>query len=165
MGPQWLLSNISLLVFWVVSKIAKINIFVIISCSFLAVLALSCCSGFSLVAVCGLLTAVTSSVATPGLESTDSIAVAQRVSCSVACGIFPYQGSNPCLLYWQVDSLPPSHERSPPCAFLSYWSIVNLQCCVNFCCYSRLIQLYTYVCVCILFHYGLSQDIEYSSLH
>ena len=83
-------------------------------------LGLSCCSGFSLVAVCGLLTAVTSFVATPGLESTDSIVVAQRVSCSMACGIFPYQGSNPCLLYWQVDSLPPSHQGSLPCAFLSY---------------------------------------------
>ena len=31
--------------------------------------------------------------------------------------IFPIQGLNPCLLYWQVDSLPLSHQGSPqaPC--------------------------------------------------
>ena len=28
-------------------------------------------------------------------------------------GIFPTQGSNSCLLHWQVDSLPLSHEGSP----------------------------------------------------
>ena len=28
-------------------------------------------------------------------------------------GIFPGQGSNPCLLHWQVDSLPLSHQGSP----------------------------------------------------
>ena len=27
-------------------------------------------------------------------------------------GIFPTQGSNPCLLHWEVDSLPPSHQRA-----------------------------------------------------
>ena len=27
-------------------------------------------------------------------------------------GIFPTQGSNPCLLYWQADSLPLSHQGS-----------------------------------------------------
>ena len=26
------------------------------------------------------------------------------LSCSVACGIFPDQGSNPCSLHWQADS-------------------------------------------------------------
>ena len=35
------------------------------------------------------------------------------LSCSVACGIFPDQGSNPCFLHWQVDSLPLSHQGSP----------------------------------------------------
>ena len=29
-------------------------------------------------------------------------------------GIFPPQGSNPCLLNWQTDSLPLSHQGSPP---------------------------------------------------
>ena len=28
-------------------------------------------------------------------------------------GIFPTQGSNPCLLHWQVDSLPLSHQGGP----------------------------------------------------
>ena len=28
-------------------------------------------------------------------------------------GIFPTQGSNPCLLHWQEDSIPLSHQRSP----------------------------------------------------
>ena len=29
-------------------------------------------------------------------------------------GIFLVQGSNPCLLHWQMDSLPLSHQGSPP---------------------------------------------------
>ena len=39
--------------------------------------------------------------------------VAHGFHCSVACEIFPDQGSNPCLLYWQVGSLPLSHKGSP----------------------------------------------------
>ena len=31
----------------------------------------------------------------------------------MARGIFLDQGSNPCLLYWQADSLPLSHQRNP----------------------------------------------------
>ena len=31
----------------------------------------------------------------------------------MACGIFLYQGSNPCLLRWQADSLPLNHLGSP----------------------------------------------------
>ena len=33
-----------------------------------------------------------------------SVVVAHWLSCSVACGIFPDQGSNPCPLHWQEDS-------------------------------------------------------------
>ena len=33
-------------------------------------------------------------------------------SCSIARGIFPDQGLNLCLLHWQVDSLPLSHQES-----------------------------------------------------
>ena len=33
-----------------------------------------------------------------------SVVVAHGLSCSVACGIFPDQGSNPCPLNWQADS-------------------------------------------------------------
>ena len=32
---------------------------------------------------------------------------------SVACGIFPDQGSNPNLLHWQANSSPLSHQGSP----------------------------------------------------
>ena len=51
-------------------------------------------------------------VAAPGLWSTGS-AVVHGLRCSTACGIFPDQGLNPCLLHWQVDSLPLSHQGSP----------------------------------------------------
>ena len=34
-------------------------------------------------------------------------------SCSVACKIFPDQGLNLCLLHWQADSYPLSHQGSP----------------------------------------------------
>ena len=33
-----------------------------------------------------------------------SVVMALRFSCSAACGILPYQESNPCPLHWQVDS-------------------------------------------------------------
>ena len=52
-------------------------------------------------------------VSAPGLQSTVSVAVAHRLSCSGACGIFLYQGSNLCLLHWLRDSLPLSHQGSP----------------------------------------------------
>ena len=48
---------------------------------------------------------------------TGSVVVARGLSCSAACGIFPDQGLNPCLLHWQVDSLPLSPQRSPESAF------------------------------------------------
>ena len=52
-------------------------------------------------------------VVVPGLQSTVSIFVMHRLSSSKACGIFPDQRSNSCLLHWQVDSLPLSHQGSP----------------------------------------------------
>ena len=42
-----------------------------------------------------------------------AVVVAHGLACSVACGIFPGQGSNPCLLHWQADSSPLSHQGSP----------------------------------------------------
>ena len=109
---------------------------------FLALLGLRCCAGFSLVvasggnflvAVCRLLIAVASLVAEQrlwgswasvvaahGLSSWGSQTLEHRLSsavhglsCSAACGIFPDRGSKLCLLHWQVDSLPLSHQRSP----------------------------------------------------
>ena len=38
------------------------------------------------------------------LWSAGSVVVVHRFSCSVACGVFPDQGSNPCPLHWQADS-------------------------------------------------------------
>ena len=68
--------------------------------------------GYSLVKVQGFLTGVaslvlghgpwglrTAAAAIPGLWSTGSVVVEHGLSCSEACGIFPDQGSNPCLLH------------------------------------------------------------------
>ena len=41
------------------------------------------------------------------------------LSCSMVCGIFSDQGSNLCLLHWQVVSLPLSHQGSPKNPFLN----------------------------------------------
>ena len=38
-------------------------------------------------------------------------------------GIFPTQGLNPCLLHWQVDSLPLSHLGSPSLILISELSL------------------------------------------
>ena len=63
----------------------------------------------------GLLQHVGSEVtaAVPGLWSTSSTAVAHGLSCSETCGVFPDQGSDPCLLHWQAETLPLSHQGSP----------------------------------------------------
>ena len=42
-----------------------------------------------------------------------SVVVAHGPSCSVTCGIFPDQGSNPCPLHWQADSQSLRHQGSP----------------------------------------------------
>ena len=48
-----------------------------------------------------------------------------------------------------------------------YWSIVDLQCCLNYC-YTENWFSHTYIYILflkkIIFHYGLSQDIEHTSL-
>ena len=49
----------------------------------------------------------------PRLQSTGSVIVAHRLSYSAARGILLGQGSNPCLLRWQADSLPLSHQECP----------------------------------------------------
>ena len=48
-----------------------------------------------------------------GSRCAGSVVVAHGPSCSVACGIFPDQGSNPCPLHWQADSQPLHHQGSP----------------------------------------------------
>ena len=88
---------------------------------FLAVLGLHCCTqafsscsegGLLFIAVRRFLIAVASLVAEHGLQAhglqqlwhAGSVVAAHGLSCSVACGIFPDQGSNPCPLHWQADS-------------------------------------------------------------
>ena len=48
-----------------------------------------------------------------GSRPAGSVIVAHGPNCSAACGIFPDQGSNPCLLHWQADSQPLRHQGSP----------------------------------------------------
>ena len=48
-----------------------------------------------------------------GSRRTGSVIVAHGPSCSVACGIFLVQGSNPCPLHWQADPQPLRHQGSP----------------------------------------------------
>ena len=47
------------------------------------------------------------------VQSVGSLVVAHQLSCPKACGIFPDQGWNPCLLHGHADSLPLSHQVSP----------------------------------------------------
>ena len=59
-------------------------------------------------------------VVVPGLWSIDSKVVVHGPSRSLACGIRPTYGLNLCLLHWQVDSLPLSHQgRSPPASIFT----------------------------------------------
>ena len=106
---------------------------------FLVVLGLRCCPSFSpasrghsslqcmgfslqwlLIAEHGFYSALASAVVACGLMSCGSPAGEHRLSivafglpCSAACGTSPDQESNPCLLHWQADSLPLSHQGSP----------------------------------------------------
>ena len=52
-----------------------------------------------------------------GSRCAGSVVVAHGPSCSVACEIFPDQGSNPCPLHWQADSQPLRHQGSPTVSF------------------------------------------------
>ena len=59
-----------------------------------------------------------------GSRRAGSVVVAHGSSCSVACGIFPDQGSNPCPLHSQADSQPLRHQGSPVSLFYSRNSTV-----------------------------------------
>ncbi|CAN0428741.1 unnamed protein product [Rangifer tarandus platyrhynchus] len=75
---------------------------------------------YSVLAIHRLLTEVTSLVAEHGIWSVrTSVVVAHQLSYSKECGILPDQGSNPCLLHWQMDSYPLSHQGSPSSLFPS----------------------------------------------
>ena len=51
-------------------------------------------------------------VSATGLQSPGSVGMMHKLICSSACGILPDPVSNLCLLHWQVDSLPLSHQGS-----------------------------------------------------
>ena len=53
-----------------------------------------------------------------GSRRAGSVVVAHGPSCSVACGILPDRGSNPCPLHWQADSQPLRHQGSPPLSYI-----------------------------------------------
>ena len=57
-----------------------------------------------------------------GSRCTGSVVVSHGPSCSVACGIFPDQGPNPCPLHWQADSQPLRHQGS--LVHDSFWIMV-----------------------------------------
>ena len=101
-------------------------------CVFLAVLGLRCCTGFSLVVrvgrrplvvVLGPLTAMASCLE-HGLQGTRASVVGARgpsrrdaqAPLLRACGILPDQGSNPCLLHWQVDFFLTTEQLGKPFA-------------------------------------------------
>ena len=74
-------------------------------------------AGASPVVEQGLQRAPALTVAAHGLQDAGSVVVANGLSCCLACGIFPSQGLNPCLLHWQADSLPLNHQGSPLISF------------------------------------------------
>ena len=85
----------------------------------LAVLSLCCWSGFSLCNKQGLLSSwdIRASPCRARALEHRLVIVERGLRCSKASGIFPNQGLNPCLLPWQVDSLPLSHQGSPAPGF------------------------------------------------
>ena len=70
------------------------------------------------IAVRGPLTIAAVLLRSTGSKRAGSVIVAHGPSCSVACGIFPDQGSNPCSLHWQADSQPLRHQGRPSIVFL-----------------------------------------------
>ena len=108
--------------FFTSSLLFILNLFYLFIYLFLAVLGLRFVRGLSLVAASGGHSSSRCaglSLSRPlllrgtGSRRAGSAAVAHGPSCSVACGIFPDQGWNPCLLHWQADSQPLCHQGSP----------------------------------------------------
>ena len=81
-------------------------------------------------------------VVAPGLQSIGSILVAHRRGCPMAYEIFPDHGSNLCLMHWQADSLPLSHQGSPRRKFqnfdVSFFLLKTIARLYQFCCIDSL---------------------------
>ena len=65
------------------------------------------------IAVRGPVIVAASLLRSTGSRRAGSVVVAHGPRCPTACGTFPDQGSNPCLLHWQADSQPLCHQGSP----------------------------------------------------
>ena len=100
-------------------------------------LGLGCCAAFlqvaenggcSLASVCNLLNVMASLDVEHGLRACrvstvappGSVVAAQWLCCPEACGIVPYQRSNPCPLQWLADSQPLGHQGSSSFSSLPY---------------------------------------------
>ena len=102
-------------------------IYVLFIYLFLAVEGLHCCiqsfsicRGYSLVAVCRILTVVASFVAeyssSCGVQALECVGFSSCdmwPSCPAACRIFPDQGCNLYPLHWQADFYPQDQQGSP----------------------------------------------------
>ena len=66
-----------------------------------------------------------------GSRRAGSVVVVHGPSCSAACGIFPYQGSNPCPLHWQADSQPLRHQGSPRSILYNSQKVETTQISIN----------------------------------
>ena len=64
----------------------------------------SCCRAWALGTWASVPAACRLRIVAHGLQSSSLVVVAHRLSGCEACGIFPDQGLNLCLLHWQVDS-------------------------------------------------------------
>ena len=106
------------------------------------------------------------SLRSTGSRHAGSVVVAHGPSCSVACGIFPDQGSNPYPLYWQADSQPLHHQGSPYFDFsIYYFTFLLLWVFFSACFFSLLLLFFLFssglclfdfwlfwcVCFCLLF--------------
>ena len=60
-----------------------------------------------------------------GFRRAGAVIVARGPSRSTACGIFPDQGSNPCVLHWQADSQPLRHQGSPQSVYINHISTMG----------------------------------------
>ena len=77
-----------------------------------------------------------------GSRRAGSVVVAQGLSCSAACGIFPDQGSNPCPLHWQAESQPLHHQGNPVSSLISFISVLQFSAYRSFVSLRRFIPRY-----------------------
>ena len=122
---DWLIDFLKILIYLFLAHLVFVAL-----CGFSLVAASGACSllrctGFSCFGAWALGVGA-SGVAARGLSSSDSVIVVHRLSCSVACGIFPDRGLNLCPLHWQADSYPPRHQGNPDLFFI-FKNLIHLE--------------------------------------